>query len=262
MKLITSAFQADAPFFIHSYGMEEISKKARWGRGCRNFCILHYVLSGEGFFNGHRVREGEGFFICPESVHEYHSSDERPWRYCWVTFGGTEAEALCKEHIRWDANGIFRFDFQAKLLRLFEIILSEPSRITSTRALGYFFLLLSFHEKRVEESGNQYVREAKRYMMLHSYRSLSVREVADAMGISDRYLYNLFIKHEGLAPKKYLNRIRLESAQTMLVHTDYSISEIAVSNGFPDVLSFSRFFSRETGISPTAYREQKSAAEK
>jgi AraC-like DNA-binding protein len=83
---------------------------------------------------------------------------------------------------------------------------------------------------------------------------VSVFEVATSMNISDRYLYNLFVKQEGVSPKQYLTALRLSNAKRLLRETGHSISEIAVSVGFPDVLSFSRFFARHTGSSPTAFR--------
>ena len=78
--------------------------------------------------------------------------------------------------------------------------------------------------------------------------------VADALGISDRYLYNLFIRHEGISPKQYINDLRIRSAKALLRDTEYSVTEIGESVGFGDVLTFSRFFSKFAGISPTAYR--------
>ncbi len=35
------------------------------------------------------------------------------------------------------------------------------------------------------------------------------------------------------------------------------VTEIAESVGYDDVLTFSRLFSRETGVSPTCFRDQK-----
>ena len=256
MNIITTEFSADSNLFVSSYGFEDISKNAHWGKGSRDVYILHYVLSGEGTFNNHIVTSGQGFLITPKTIHEYHSSDHNPWSYFWVIFGGTSAETICSRFISTDQNNIFTFDFKPELLSLSDSILSEETPMNDTKALGYFLLLLSYHEKKRPLTGNHYVLEAKKYMSIHFYRNLSIKEVADTIGISDRYLYNLFIKHEGTAPKQYLNQLKLKRAKSMLKNTNCSISEIAVSIGFPDVLTFSRFFSKNMGCSPTAYQNR------
>ena len=93
-------------------------------------------------------------------------------------------------------------------------------------------------------------------MKTHIYRQITITEVARALKISDRYMYNLFIKHLGISPKQYLNRLKIDCAQGLLKKTDDSISEIAASIGFHDVLVFSRFFKDHIGISPTEFRKR------
>jgi AraC-like DNA-binding protein len=46
----------------------------------------------------------------------------------------------------------------------------------------------------------------------------------------------------------------LEKAKSLLVNPDYSINEIAYMLGFEYPQSFSKFFKKKTGISPTIYR--------
>ena len=48
---------------------------------------------------------------------------------------------------------------------------------------------------------------------------------------------------------------KIEKAKRLLKSVNYSITEVAVSCGFLDVLSFSRFFSKKVGVSPTEYRK-------
>ncbi len=255
MKAIVASHEHKDGICILLYGYEDVAKNAHWGRGCRDVYILHYVLSGEGFFNHQKVKAGQGFLITPGLLHEYHSSEDKPWKYFWVTFEGNMADEICKKYIDADTNGIFEFDFTPELLNLSYRILDEESRISSARALGYFFMLMSHHEKKNEFCGNYYVQEAKKYMKANLYRNISVVEVANSLGINDRYLYNLFKKHQGTSPKKYLNALKLAQAVKMLKTTNCTISEIAMSNGFCDVLAFSRFFSKNMGMSPTDFKK-------
>ena len=255
MKLITVENQIRSPFYIVAFGKEDISKNARYRKCVREKYILHYVLSGEGFFNGRRVVEGEGFLITPDKVSEYHSSEDKPWKYFFVIFNGDGAAELISRYVRADGEGVFGFDSLQKLMSLADGIVSESRMISDARALGYFYMLMSLHEREECKDENHHVRSAKRYIDINLDKNPSVLEIAEAVNISDRYLYNLFVRHEGISPKKYINALRLQRAQAMLKNTDCPISEAGRMVGFSDVLAFSRFFAKNMGVSPSAYRE-------
>ena len=62
-----------------------------------------------------------------------------------------------------------------------------------------------------------------------------------------------------LSPKSFsqtLHDLRIESAKKYLEYTDESISMIASTVGFNDSNYFSAIFRKETGFSPTEWREQ------
>lgn len=73
------------------------------------------------------------------------------------------------------------------------------------------------------------------------------------LGISQPYLYRIFVKKCGRSPKQYLEKCKLKEAKRLLCETDMSITEVANSIGFPDVLAFSKFFKHSTHISPSNF---------
>jgi IMP dehydrogenase len=87
----------------------------------------------------------------------------------------------------------------------------------------------------------------------------AVYDVAKAVSVHDRYLYSLFMKYEGIAPKEYILNRKIEIARDLLESTPLSIYEIAIASGFSDVYSFSRSFKMKTGVSPTKCRKMRSA---
>ena len=52
----------------------------------------------------------------------------------------------------------------------------------------------------------------------------------------------------------YLNAVRIEKAQALLLETDETVLEIAFSCGYENVSYFNRVFRRQTGYSPLQYR--------
>lgn len=239
---------------ILSFGFEDISENAHWGKGIRYDTIIHYVLKGEGYFNNNKVVEGQGFIINKNTLHEYHSSKSNPWTYLWVIINGTDDEKICKKYIPYNNQRIFDYNFKDKLKVFANSFFENNNSLSHIKALGTFMLLLSNHQTAKKTSNNKYVESAKNYIESNYYRNISVKEIAEILHISDRYLYNLFIKHENISPKQYLNKIKLEKACEMLRNTQNSITETALSVGFNDVLTFSRFFSKNMNVSPTEYK--------
>jgi AraC-like DNA-binding protein len=41
----------------------------------------------------------------------------------------------------------------------------------------------------------------------------------------------------------------------LLQHPDYSVQQVSLMLNFPDQSAFGKFFKKETGLSPTAYRK-------
>ena len=240
---------------ILQYGTEQNGERARWGPGRRNFYILHYVLEGNGYFNGVPVGKGQGFLIEPMKSVVYHPDLTAPWKYFWVSFTGAEAARLCDQYIHADERRVFSYDFRPHLVEIMRKLQTQEKMIGKMYAISLFYQLMAFHEACYEPLQNRYVDEAVRFIHLNFHRKLTVREVGAACNVDDRYLYNLFVKHVGISPKQYLNEVRLYNAAVLLRESNCTITEAAFSVGFADVLTFSRFFAKATGMSPTAFRK-------
>jgi transcriptional regulator GlxA family with amidase domain len=66
----------------------------------------------------------------------------------------------------------------------------------------------------------------------------------------------MFKNEVGIPPKKYLSNLKINKAKELLAESDDPINLIASSVGFSDALSFSKFFRKELGISPSQYRKE------
>src|SRR4030081_1705477 len=87
---------------------------------------------------------------------------------------------------------------------------------------------------------------------------LTPARVADAEGISERYLQKLF-EGSGSSFTHYLRERRLQRTSAGLsnpAQAAQSVSEIAYRNGFNDSAHFSRAFRHRFGVSPREFRQQ------
>lgn len=85
--------------------------------------------------------------------------------------------------------------------------------------------------------------------------NLSAYTVSQAIGISEKYLYQFWKNQTGETFVTSLFRIRIEKAQEYLVQTDFSNAKIAELTGFSSVNTFYRNFQKQTGVSPKKYQE-------
>ena len=250
---------------IRSIGYDNSARLTCLGPRQRDYCMLHYVMEGVGYYNNNRVAAGQGFFTPTRLYHDYHSSKDQPWQYFWINISTELAEKYAIPTINPSDEGIFRFDFHDKLMHLAKQIFRQTLPISNNEALGYFFFLMSLHES---ESGNLlrtpsiHVRNAKDYVMNNLSKRITVCDVADAIHINDRYLYNLFVKYEGITPKAYIDAQKISIASALLRDTELSVNDVAMSVGFEDLCIFSKFYRRGTGLSPTEYRKSHAAPPK
>ena len=73
-------------------------------------------------------------------------------------------------------------------------------------------------------------------------------------GLSRMQFSRLFKQATGLTFMTYLNRLRLDRATRLLLEEDARIIEVADASGFQSVGQFNRFFKKQTGLTPSAFR--------
>jgi AraC-like DNA-binding protein len=98
----------------------------------------------------------------------------------------------------------------------------------------------------------------KQHVMRHlADPDLSVEQIARALNVSRRHLYNAFADEpDGVAG--FLLARRIEACRLAfddLKLAERSITEIALAFGFSNPAHFSRVFRNQTGVSPSAYRQ-------
>ena len=79
-------------------------------------------------------------------------------------------------------------------------------------------------------------------------------EMADAAGLSRSHFSRVFHRAEGMAPREYIEHLRLKNAMSLLSQRELMVKEVAASSGFRDENYFTRVFKRATGLTPSEYR--------
>ena len=236
-----------------SYGRDECEADKRRVYTIPDFYMIHFIESGNGFYNGARLGAGQGFICMQNEVCNYIPDKSDPWTYTWVNLRGTGADRLIKS-LSLDKN-VFLWN-TVKSKRAFEKIWQYQGNKELEELAALSAVYSVFAEQSVQKAlpKRDYPTEAKGFFEARFAEGVTVEDAAKALNISRAYLRNVFYKSEGISPQGYLMRIRMNRAAE-LTGGDYTVTEIAAAVGYDDVLQFSKMFSKYFGLSPTAFRK-------
>lgn len=250
---------------ISNIGYAADPSVTRFGPGARNFYIIHYVISGSGFFNGRRVSPGQGFLITP-GMQEYYFPDEQdPWEFLWIVSDDSAMDKLFPLFLFDEHTGIFQYDYAYAVKELSTFLIANNHAMYDGFEMLELFLKIFKHQQKgtvpaaSKSNATVYVEATEQYIHSNIHRPITVTELTAFLGVSQPYLFKIFRDRFQKSPKQYMLEQKLLYAQRLLKETSMSVSYIANSVGFTDVLSFSRYFRGKTGLSPQKYRKQEDA---
>jgi transcriptional regulator GlxA family with amidase domain len=104
------------------------------------------------------------------------------------------------------------------------------------------------------------IAELQGWIHEHLGEDLRVEVLAERAGMSPRNFSRVFAREVGIAPGRYIEQCRIESARQSLEGSGAPLSEIAarVGYGTPDGMRLA--FERHLGVGPSAYRQRFSTA--
>lgn len=201
------------------------------------------------------------------SVFLYHPG--KPWR-----MRGTGSEGLRKYFVVFDAQvewvrrlgclgmAPYRFEPFWELLALLEALEREAVHPSTQRQSICNHLLMAILGKLRSQdplptapspSSRQTYQEAARFVEEH-YRELrGLADIARGMGVDASYLCRLFQRYAGMSPHRYLTRLRMQYAMTLLTREGLNVTAVAERLGYKNPFHFSRVFKKVHQLPPSAF---------
>ena len=96
------------------------------------------------------------------------------------------------------------------------------------------------------------------YMGQNYMHPIRLEDVAGQAGLSPNYFSSVFKEEMGCTFLHYLNQIRVENSQVLLLSPELSILQICSMCGFEDQSYFIKVFKKYTGTTPSRFRAQHS----
>ncbi len=97
--------------------------------------------------------------------------------------------------------------------------------------------------------------DAAAYIEHHYTETITLSQLSETSGYSERQLLRLFRDTFGQTPQNYIAGLRMKKAQKLLRSGGMPIGEVAWRCGYDDQNYFSRCFRQFSGMTPTAYRK-------
>lgn len=151
------------------------------------------------------------------------------------------------------------------LWRMFEIEMDSKDdlQIEMLQIMLQRMLILATRLHKVQNQIDSYekgsldlLRDFNLLVETHFKQKHTVTEYAELLHKSPKTLANIFSKTYQKTPLQYIQDRLVLEARRLLGYTDRPIKEIAYELGFEDIQSFSRFFKKKEGISPSEFKEK------
>lgn len=102
--------------------------------------------------------------------------------------------------------------------------------------------------------GDEAVRRAVDLVHSHLHEPLTVDDLAAAAHLSPRQFVRRFERAIGSTPHDYLTARRLVRANELLLNPRLTVAAVGEQLGFSSTATFSRWFTQQAGVTPSAYR--------
>ncbi|PHM69343.1 GlxA family transcriptional regulator [Xenorhabdus sp. KJ12.1] len=101
---------------------------------------------------------------------------------------------------------------------------------------------------------DEVVSIAQSYIQKNITSSITIKEIANYVGVSERTLTRNFMAQIGVSPHKYMLNYRLSTAKQLLKDNNLNLLNVAQLVGFRDPHYFSKVFEKHFELTPVAYR--------
>lgn len=270
--------------FISSVGFEEISSNSRYptlnhsagyyfnpekGRILKEYQLV-YITEGDGVLETRSgglfpIKRGMMFVLFPGEWHTYYPNYKTGWNQYWIGFSGPDIESWMTSEFCSKECPVFKVGINDEIVSLFRKAIEVANQELNLyqRVLGglvnYLVGLMCSIDKNISVKSDDFSSRIDYACVLMRElidQPVSMQEIAKKSGMGYSLFRKLFKERIHYAPAQYFQQIKIQKAIDMLVGTNIPIKEIAYRLNFETPAYFSAQFKKQTGKSPTEYRDE------
>ncbi|MCQ2466382.1 MAG: AraC family transcriptional regulator [Clostridia bacterium] len=225
---------------------------------------------------------GDMFVIVPSEVHSFER--KKGCKYICIQvdpsfiFSGIMSTVELKFHLPFASDlGADSHLFKASVIDSTEIPkhiqtivreYQEPSplyRLAIRTSLSFISLWVLRQWEKLNTNPNTFTNKSEKLVKLTPVleilnkdfnQNIKAEQMAALVNMSSSYFSRFFNSAVGMGFTEYLNFVRINESERLIVSTDYSIAEIAQQVGFANTSYFITQFKKQFQISPKKYRQQ------
>ena len=225
---------------------------------------------------------------CISWIHQQYQNGTEIATLCVGAFLLAETGLLnnrpCSTH--WVTANDFRNRYPEVILVDEKIITDQDGLYTSGGANSYWNLLIYLIEKfagrdaaiyaskyfeidrdrnnqsvfRIFEGSKSHddenVLEAQQYIEQRYAEKLTIKQLSKFTNLSQRTFQRRFKEATYFSVHTYIQKVRIEAAKRLLESQSLTVNEIMFETGYQDPKAFRIIFKKETGVSPSTYRDK------
>ena len=264
------------PFTVYTAGMEQQPPISRMEGFSAHQLLITASGSGKVRLPGHHnwdiLSQNTVLYIPAGFPNKYFPVVDGDWLVGFVSFNGSFGARAS-----WglgDAPAIIPVRSNARLLELLEGIWRHSGAAYDIWANSELLsaLLTELRKQSCSEPDSLTYRQmtpdmyretivlkASKFIQDYMHRNISIAQLAEQVGYSQKQLTRLFLQTFQMTPLQYLRYSRLKAAQHLLeINGDMSVSQIARHVGM-EAAYFTRMFRLAYGAVPSEYRKAKTA---
>lgn len=237
------------------------------GRILDNYQFI-YISRGQGtcFFQSGKktlLLPGTMLIIPPYTWHSYAPDIKTGWHEHWIGLRGLDVD-------NWFHNGCLDITRRVFLIGVCEDVLSYYRRaqeIAMEEKAGYqqvlaglanaILSLALYHGTSGCDVKNKdwlLIRNAHELMRDNYLDGITPREVARRLQLEYGAFQKMFREYTNVSFKHYIMELKLQTARSLLMNTDWSIAKIAEYLRYKSAVYFSSLFKFYMGVPPSVYR--------
>lgn len=229
---------------------------------------LVFIRAGRGRFESQEtplreVEAGDVFILPPQSWHRYAPDETTGWEELWVEVEGPVVERLHEAAILNSGSRVVRSERAVDLERVLREVHRSltgdgvSSRNAERGALGLQALAMVLDGGTEGESSERrasWVQRAEQRLAADLRDAPRSEELARELGVSYSHFRREFRRVTGMAPHRYLARLRLDRARRLIGSSGVGLDELADRLGYSSAFHLSAAFKKEYGVSPKKWR--------
>lgn len=253
-------------FYIRSFIVTYNGDWADHGFHQNDTLEISILLEGQGVFEWplrrYVLETGQIILVPPGMHHRYEGMGKNRYGLLHLKRIPPRLNELFTELMVEDAPTIIllsRLD-KERFERLFREFLRVTSMPLKSRMRNYeawievIILFLIEHSQKDQQALT--VTRAADYIRENVQHAIQISDLAMLAGLSENRFRRLFEEIYDMSPKQYQQQCKMSEAKWLLSSTDKEVKEIAEQVGFTRLHSFSLWFKKIEGISPSEWRKR------